>query len=344
MEAKVTYKSAGIDVNETDAAKRAMGAIITDERNTLNRFGAFASLIKLDTSRFSDPVLVMKTEEPGSKQLLAFEHDRVESVCADMINHLVNDCIVMGAEPLAVQDAIICGKFDKDLVLRAVRAMSDACKDNECALVGGETSVQPGVLGPGVYVLTSSIIGLVDRAKIVDGQQIRPGDSVIAVASNGLHTNGYTLVRALMKKNPALAASPVGGTTFLEAILKVHTPYYRAFKPLIQAGKLTGMAHITGGGIADNLARVLPGEVDAEVDLGKVKTLPVFSTIRKEASLEDAEMLRTFNCGVGMVLVARSGDAAAIVASLASSGLDSYAIGTVVAGSGKVRLEGRVSW
>lgn len=334
-----TYKSAGIDIDETDDAKTAMAGIVASDRTPLNRFGAFASVISLELASYKNPVLVMKTEEPGSKQMLAFKHDRIESVCADMINHLVNDCIVMGAKPLAVQDAIICGRFNKERVLRIVRGVSEACRLNDCVLVGGETSIQPGVVPDDGFILTSCIVGLADRDRLVDGRAIKVGDSLVAVASNGLHTNGYTLVRKLMTQYAELQSD-----AFVEQALAIHTAYYPALKSSIADGLLVGMAHITGGGIRDNLRRVLPSVVDAVVDLSEISVPTIFKTIKTVGRIADEEMLRTFNCGVGMVLVLRQGNVSEVVSRLRHSGLLAYQVGVVRAGRGDVELEGALQW
>ncbi|MCL2166047.1 MAG: AIR synthase related protein, partial [Clostridiales bacterium] len=198
-DAGLTYSKAGVDIQHTDILKTEMGKFIeTEHPRVLNGMGPFASLYDIKFDHIAHPVLVLKSEEPGSKQKLAAEYGYIESVCHDMINHLVNDIIVMGATPLAVLDTIVCGNADKDTILSIIKGISDACRENDCALVGGETSIQPGVVDQGTYILTSSIAGIVDKADILDGARIRQGDTVLAVASNGLHTNGYSLVRLLM--------------------------------------------------------------------------------------------------------------------------------------------------
>ncbi len=213
---KLTYADAGINIADTDALKREMAVSMqTTESRVLNSHGAFASLYDIHFPEYEHPVLVMKTEEPGSKQKLAFQHNRIRSICYDMINHLINDIIVMGAKPLAVQDAIITGAIDSDVISQIVRGVADACKEQDCVLTGGETSIQPGVLGKDTFILTSSIIGIVDKKNIIDGSSIREGDIVLALPSNGLHTNGYTLVRAILDKNPGLLDSMVDGESFI---------------------------------------------------------------------------------------------------------------------------------
>jgi phosphoribosylformylglycinamidine cyclo-ligase len=330
-----------VDIDVANDTKAGLGEFIDGkDPRVLNRVGAFASLFALDLTRFKEPVLVMKTEEPGSKQVLAAQHDRIESVCYDMINHLINDCVVMGAEPLAAQDLIICGRMEKSIVTRIVAACAAACAAQGCALTGGETTEQPDVVPVGTYILGSSVIGIVERAKIVDGSKIEIGDAVIALASSGPHTNGYTLIRDLLKRDPKLANELVGGRTFLDAVLEPHRCYYPALKGLFARGLVTGLAHITGGGIRENLDRILPPTVDASVSLSAYRIPPVFERIRRAGDVTDAEMLRTFNLGVGLVLVCRARDKAAVLAHLAQQGEDAYPLGEIVAGSGEVACRG----
>lgn len=346
MSDKLSYAGSGINIDETDQAKREMAkSLESRDPRVLNRIGAFASLFEASFPGIDKPVLVMKTEEPGSKQKLAFAAGKVEGICRDMINHLVNDCIVMGATPLMVQDAVITGAIEKEVVTALVAGMAAACRENECSLVGGETSIQPGVLGKGDYILTSSIVGVVDKDRIIDGSRIRAGDAVLALASNGLHTNGYTLVRKLMEKDPSILEARPGGAPFMEAILVPHRAYYPIVKGLFADPDLVGMAHITGGGIQDNLDRILPAGLDARVDLGKIETLPLFSLIKERGAVEDAEMLRTFNCGVGLCMVVRPESAPRVASAIEAQGCRAYPIGTIVAGGDrKVRFEGAMRW
>lgn len=345
MSEQLSYRSSGVDISVADAAKREMAKTLeTDNSRVLNKVGAFASLFDGKFPEYEHPVLVLKTEEPGSKQKLAFTNGHYRSICFDMINHLVNDIVVMGARPLTVQDAIICGKLDKDIVTTVVKAMAEACKAQDCVLTGGETSEQPGVLEAGTYILTSSIVGVVERSKIIDGSRIKKGDIVLAVASNGLHTNGYSLVRTLMQKIPDLAHSKLGASTFLEVILEPHTCYYHALKGLFGNSSLHGLAHITGGGIAGNLNRVLPKELDALIDLSKVRTLPVFGVIKRHGTVEDSVMLETYNAGVGLTVVCDPSAVNDICTHVKKAGHDTYPIGEITSGSQIVNYAGKISW
>ncbi|MCP4756887.1 MAG: phosphoribosylformylglycinamidine cyclo-ligase [Proteobacteria bacterium] len=337
MERKLSYKDSGVDIDVANQAKREMArSLETGDPRVLNKMGAFSSLYDIGFTEYDHPVLVLKTEEPGSKQLLAFRYDKIESVCFDMINHLVNDCIVMGARPLSVQDAIICGKLEKEKVTRIVTALSKACRQQECVLTGGETSEQPGVLEEGSIILTSSIVGIVNKNAVIDGSNIGKDDVVIGVQSSGLHTNGYTLVRRLMELQPEIVDRSVDGRSFLESILEPHRCYYRTVKSLFGRNLIKGMAHITGGGTGENLNRILPEDVDAEIDLAKYRPSPIFGFIRDHGHIGDTEMLRTFNLGVGLAIVSDKKDSRTIMNHIQSRNVDCYEIGRIVEGDGNV--------
>lgn len=331
-----------IDLANTTKAELASVIDGKDDR-ILNRVGAFSSLFLLDVKKYREPVLVLKTEEPGSKQVLAFKHDRIEAVCFDMINHLINDCIVMGAEPLAVQDLIICGKLEKPVVTRVVSAIAAACQVQGCVLTGGETTEQPDIVPEKTYILGSSIVGVVERDKIIDGSKIKPGDVVIALGSSGPHTNGYTLIRDLLAKNPSLASEKVGSTTFIDAVLEPHRCYYNSVKGLFD-NHLLGMAHITGGGIKENLNRILPKNVDASIDLEKYQVPEIFKVIQKASNASVDSMLRTFNMGIGLTLVCQPEMVQTVLDHLYECGEQAYVIGDILSGSGKVQCHGTLSF
>ena len=340
----LSYSKAGIDIAYTDSIKKEMEkSLETKDSRVLNGLGPFASLYDIKFPEIKDPVLVLKAEEPGSKQKLAIEYGYTESICHDMINHLVNDIIVMGARPLAVLDTIVCGNAEKDTIKTLVKGVSDACRENDCSLVGGETSSQPLVLDYGVYVLTSSIAGIVERSKVIDGSAIRDGDAILAVASNGLHTNGYSLVRLLMDKKPQIKTDIIDGMTFIEQIMKPHTPYYRAVRDLFADGSIRGMAHITGGGIEGNLCRIIPDGLNAKIDLSKIRIPNLFKYIRDNGNISDDEMLRTFNCGAGLIIVTSQQNKIMVMNHVCKS-CDCYEIGTMTKGDVKVSFENRLNW
>lgn len=326
------YKTSGVDIDKANTLKSGFKEILRDDPSVLNKVGAFASISDFSKLNFSDPVIVTKTEEPGSKQLLAFGFDMYESICYDMINHLVNDCIMVGAHPFVVQDCIVCGKLESDKVKRMVKAMANACESNGCTLVGGETSEQPGVIPAGTYILSSSIVGIVDRSKIVDGSAIKKGDDVIAISSNGPHTNGYTLIRAILVEHPEL----MNDQDFMQKIMTPHTPYYKVLRGIFSEVK--GMAHITGGGIGENLDRILPTNVNALINLDKIKILDVFKRIKDVGKVSDQDMLRTFNMGVGVIVVVSPEKTDKVIEHL-SKFCDAYRIGIITKGCKKVVFE-----
>lgn len=340
----LSYSKAGIDITYTDTIKKEMAKHLeTTDRRVLNGLGPFASLYDIHFPDMKEPVLVLKSEEPGSKQKLAMEYGYTESICHDMINHLVNDIVVMGAKPLAVLDTIVCGNAEKDTIKSLVKGVSEACKANECSLVGGETSIQPLVVEPGVYVLTSSIAGIAEKSKVIDGSKIEEGDAVLAIASNGLHTNGYSLVRLLMDKMPQIKLDKIDGLTFIEQIMKPHTSYYKAIKDLFGQDVIHGMAHITGGGIEGNLCRVIPDGLCARIDLSRLRILNIFKYIRNSGNISDEEMLHTFNCGVGFNLVVPQQDKEMVMKHVGKY-YDCYEIGVIAQGGDKIRFEGRIDW
>ncbi len=340
----LSYSKAGVDITYTDTIKKEITKHLeTNDSRVLNGLGPFASLYDIHFPEMKHPVLVLKSEEPGSKQKLAMEYGYTQSICHDMINHLVNDIVVMGAKPLAVLDTIVCGNAEKDTIKALVKGVSDACRENECSLVGGETSIQPLVVDAGVYVLTSGIAGIVEKSKVIDGSAIREGDAVLAIASNGLHTNGYSLVRLLMDKMPQIKLDKIDGCTFIEQIMKPHTPYYKAIKDLFQKEVLHGMAHITGGGIEGNLCRVIPDGLSTRIDLSALKVLNIFKYIRNAGSISDEEMLRTFNCGVGFNVVVPQEEKTMVIKHIRQY-YDCYEIGTIETGKEKVKFGNRINW
>lgn len=350
---KINYESSGVSIETANDVKNQFKDIVSSQTLThckpINRVGAFASLVELELGSYESPVFVLKSEEPGSKQLLAIENNRIEWIARDLINHLINDIIVMGADPCAVLDTIICGKFESERVLKLVDEISKACAENNCILVGGETSEQPGVLPIGRYILQASVMGIVDKSKIIDGSSIKEGDIIIALASNGLHTNGYSLVRKLMEQKPGILNEKICGQSFMDSILVPHTSYARGVKAVLEKnpGDIHGMAHITGGGIHDNLARIFHGDdLQADIDLSAIKIPQVFNIIKDYAHTTDDEMLSTFNMGVGLIMVVNKESADAVIAALQDVGTETYIIGQVSqsGGSSKVVFHNKLVW
>ncbi|MFB5761888.1 phosphoribosylformylglycinamidine cyclo-ligase [Paenibacillus medicaginis] len=345
MSNELSYEKSGVNIDIADAAKKEMAeSMITSDSRVINRPGAFASLFEARFEGVENPVLVLKAEEPGSKQLLAFQEDKVESICYDLINHLINDIIVMGAKPEVVLDIILCGKMEKNVVVRIVRGISDACKEQDCLLIGGETSEQPRVLPEGEYMLNASVLGVVDKSRIIDGSQIKIGDVVLALASNGLHTNGYSLVRKLLETRPEIMDEKIEGESFMETILRPHKCYYQELKNLFPQSVIKGMAHITGGGIAGNLNRILPPGTSARIELDRMEIMKIFEIIKNYGQVSDQDMLKTFNMGVGITLVADKNDVQMIRQHLQTKGCESYIIGEIIEGDQQVTYTGELNW
>lgn len=346
---KFSYKNSGIDISRTDSIKSELDDILAIEDNrVLNRVGAFASLFDISNlSMYESPVLVLKAEEPGSKQKLALENGKIGSVCHDMINHLVNDIAVMGADPLAVLDVIITGSVNESITKEIVSQISAACKNNCCSLVGGETSIQPGIVENELVVLSSTVTGIVEKSKIIDGSNINCDDIVVAVASNGVHTNGYTLIRTLLDNFPDLSQKKLkNGNTFLNEILLPHTAYYPFIKSLLKVVDVHGMAHITGGGIEGNLCRIIPTGLSSVISLDKIETLEVFKIIKEIGNIDDSEMLATFNCGVGLTIVIPKNEWSSLKNVADEMNINCYQIGEIKQKSDNkvIKFKGELKW
>lgn len=342
---KLTYEKSGVDINVADATKKEMAKYINSSNSRLlNKVGAFASLYDISDLGLKHPIMVLKTEEPGSKQKLSIQHGKIKEICYDMINHLTNDILVMGATPLTVQDAIICGKLESGVVKELVKNISEACKLNGSVLTGGETSEQPNVVDAGTYILTSSIVGVVEKDEIIDGSKICLGDSVIALASNGIHTNGYSFLRALMKEQPEVLKEKIDGVSFMDTILTPHRSYFQELMGLFSNRNLVGMAHITGGGIAGNLNRILPQGLSAEIVKSKIQILPIFKLLKKLTGTDDDEMLKTFNMGVGLTIVVKKGSEENFIKHFETFGLNSYVIGHITKGEQTVNYTGSLAY
>ena len=343
---KQTYANSGVDRDaHSEVTQGLRTRLKMKDPRILNKVGAFASLFEARFPGITDPVLVLKAEEPGSKQLLAKQFNNIDNIGFDMINHLINDIIVMGARPLAVLDVIIVGKLVKKEVNTIIAAINQACENQECSLVGGEISEQPGVLPEGVFVLSSSVVGVVSKSKIINGSRIKKGDKVIALASNGLHTNGYSLVRKLIATNPKILKTKVAGESFIDAALKPHIAYYPYLKKIISSPKVHGLAHITGDGISGNLERIMPAGLSARVHLDKIEVLPIFHVIKEVGGVPEDDMIANLNIGVGMTMVTSAKEESKMISYLESKGIHAYDIGEIIEDKDNtVKYSGRINW
>jgi phosphoribosylformylglycinamidine cyclo-ligase len=343
---KQTYAAAGVDRDgHSDITQGLRSRLTTNDPRILNRVGAFASLFKADFPGISDPVLVLKAEEPGSKQLLAKQFNKIDNIGFDMINHLINDIIVMGAKPLAVLDVIVTGKLVKEDINKIITAINQACVNQDCSLVGGEISEQPGVLAEGVFVLSSSVVGVVSKKKIIDGSRIKKGDKVIAMASNGLHTNGYSLIRKLIADKPSILKAKVDGKTFIDAVLQPHTAYYPYLKDILGSSKVCGLAHITGDGICGNLERILPAGLSALVRIDKIEVLPIFKVIKDIGVVPEEDMINNLNMGVGVIMVTSPREETTMINYLETKNIHAYHIGEIIEDEENiVKFSGKINW
>jgi phosphoribosylformylglycinamidine cyclo-ligase len=339
------YRQSGVDI---DAGLEVVRRITSLARGTftpgvISEIGSFGGLFRLGAADIEDPVLVASADGVGTKLRVAFMTAVHTTIGADLVNHCVNDILVQGAQPLFFLDYFATGRLDPDVAVQIVEGLAAACRENGCALLGGETAEMPGFYADGEYDLAGFIVGVVARHQLIDGRGIAPGDALIGMPSSGLHTNGYSLARRIAFEVAGLTVDsvvPELGTTIGRALLAPHRSYLPALRPLLATGVIKGMAHITGGGITDNLPRILPAGTSAAVTRSAWKTPAIFEWLQRTAAVPDADMLRTFNMGIGLIVVCAPEDADAVLHTLADAGEKAAVrIGTIRAGGDGVRYE-----
>jgi phosphoribosylformylglycinamidine cyclo-ligase len=333
------YREAGVDVAQADVAKAAIGRLAKATFNAavLTEIGSFGGMFRPDLSRYKDPVLVASTDGVGTKIHVATAMGVHDTVGYDLVAHCVNDILVQGAVPLFFLDYIALGKMDTAKVEAIVSGLTRACSEFGCPLIGGETAEMPGTYAPDDYDLAGFIVGIVDREKALTGKDVQAGDVLLGLPSAGLHTNGYTLARKVLFEHLGHRADThldELGTSVGGALLAPHRSYLAALEPLIERGKLRALVHITGGGFPGNIPRVLPSGLGARVRRGSWDTPAIFRLIQAGGAVSDDEMFRTFNMGVGMVVVVAPENLHEVEHSLERRGETSFVIGSVVAGSG----------
>ncbi len=337
------YARAGVDIDAaTDAVDRMKAHIkATLTPGALSETGSFGGMFALSAlGPLRDPVLVSSIDGVGTKLKIAFATGRHGTIGKDLVSHCVNDILVQGARPLFFLDYFGTGRLDPHVAAEVVRGLADGCRAAGCTLIGGETAEMPGLYAPGEYDLAGCIVGLVEREKIVDGKSVRPGDVVLGLASDGLHTNGYSLARQALLEDAGMALNAevpaLGGTTLADALLWPHRCYAPAILPLLALlpTPIKAMAHITGGGFVDNIPRVLPDGVGVRIDLNAWEVPPLFRLIQRAGGVSDAEMFRVFNMGIGFVVIAAPEQAEGVLASLRASGETAYRLGEAVEGAG----------
>jgi phosphoribosylformylglycinamidine cyclo-ligase len=332
------YARAGVDVDLGNRLKKQIQSLVrrTHGPQVLGKIGGFGGLFHASFPRMREPVLVASVDGVGTKLKLAFAMDKHDTVGMDLVNHCVDDIAALGARPLFFLDYIGCQKLESRVFQQLLKGISRACKAGACALLGGETAQMPGMYRKGEYDLAGCIVGVVDRARIIDGRNIKPGDVVLGLGSNGLHTNGYSLARKILFEKMRLKPnSPLPGSaiTIGEELLRVHKNY----QPLlakVPVGMIKGLAHITGGGLVDNLPRILPSNCDAVIETKSWRVPRIFKILQKNGNVDRHEMYQVFNMGIGMVVVVAERSARS-----AMSILRAKRIGRIEHGTAKVRLK-----
>jgi phosphoribosylformylglycinamidine cyclo-ligase len=342
------YAEAGVDISRADDAKQRIARLArrTFTRGVLSQIGTFGALFELDRKRWREPVLVASADGVGTKLKIAFTMGVHSTVGMDIVNHCVNDILTQGAEPLFFMDYLALGKMEPRVVEQIIDGMSRACKQAGCALIGGETAEMPGFYPPGEYDLAGFIVGAVEKKKVLDGKAVRAGDALIALASSGLHTNGFSLARKLVfgvaghKADDYVAE--VGGKIGAE-LLRPHRCYWPLLKNIVRKGWVSAMAHITGGGITENLPRVLARNTQAVVELGSWPVPRIFSYLARIGKIERDELLRTFNMGAGMILVVPAKHVSNVERELKRCREKFFRIGHIQPGRPRVVYGGRLS-
>lgn len=342
---RLTYAAAGVDVDRGNAAVARLGAHVrrTHRPGVLGGLGGFGGLFELDVSRYPNPVLVSGTDGVGTKLKVAFAAGRHNTVGQDLVAMCANDVAVQGAEPLFFLDYIATARIDPVQIEQIVAGIADGCALAGCALLGGETAELPGLYAAGEYDLAGFCVGVVSRERIIDGSRIRPGDALVGLASAGLHSNGYSLARRVLLRADggafALAETPPAlGRSVADELLQPTRIYARTLLKLYAEFDVRGAAHITGGGLSENVPRMLPAGCRARLDAATWPVPPVFGLIQQLGRVEPAEMLRTFNMGLGMVLAVPAAAAAAVAAAAVAAGEQAFVVGEVVAGETGVEV------
>ena len=336
----LSYREAGVDI---DAAERAMGGVarlLHDTRtpDTLSDLGSFGGLYRVPGG-YRSPVLVASTDGVGTKLKIAFMTGRHDTVGEDLVNHCVNDILVQGAIPLFFLDYLGLGKLEPGVVECVVGGVARGCKRNGCALLGGETAEMPDFYAPGEYDLAGTIVGIVEEDRVLDGSRVRIGDAIVAIASDGLHTNGYSLARKIVFEAMGLGVNdPFPGEpgSVGDVLLRQHRSYLQPLRPLLEQEVVRALAHITGGGLLDNVPRVLPEGTSARIERASWEVPPVFQVLQRAGGVDGREMFRAFNMGIGMVVIVDAADAGSVVSHLRRSGENAWIAGEIVSGGREI--------
>ncbi len=337
----LSYQDAGVDI---DAGNRLVDRIGPIARTTLRPgvlggLGGFGALFQLPTDRYREPVLVSGTDGVGTKLKLAMQMERHDTIGIDLVAMCVNDLIVQGAEPLFFLDYFATGHLEVETATRVIEGIAEGCRQAGCALIGGETAEMPGMYADGEYDLAGFSVGVVEKSRILDGTQARPGDRLVGIASSGPHSNGYSLIRKIVEVSGADLHAPFGETTLGEALLTPTRIYVKPALEVLGSHPVHAVAHITGGGLPENLPRVMPPGTRAVIDRTSWQWPPLFRWLQEQGNVEEREMYRTFNCGVGLVLTVPAAVAAEVITTLEQSGERAWELGRVEAADGPATVE-----
>ena len=330
--AGLSYLDAGVDIDAgNELVERIKPAVKSTNRSgVITGLGGFGGLFQLDVNRYKEPLLVSGTDGVGTKLLLARQLNRHDTIGIDLVAMCVNDILTCGAEPLFFLDYYATGKLKIDNAAAVIEGIAEGCRQSQCALIGGETAEMPGMYGEDEYDLAGFTVGVVDRPKLIDGSNIMAGHELLGLQSSGPHSNGYSLIRKVLEQSADDPSMPMDGHTLGEALLAPTRIYVKTLLPLIEQYTIDGMAHITGGGLSENIVRVIPDDLGLEINLGAWDFPEVFNWLQENGGIAEAEMLRTFNCGIGMVLLVSQDNTAEIAEALEQSGESVYRLGRVI--------------
>ena len=349
MEQKA-YARAGVDIDLGNRVKSKLPDLLasTHRPEVLGKVGGFGGLFALNTRKYKQPVLVSSVDGVGTKLKIAFAMNRHDTIGQDLVNHCVNDIAVLGAEPLFFLDYLGTGKLEPDVFTQIIQGFAKACAENNCALIGGETAQMPGFYQEGEYDLSGTIVGVVEKGRMLNGKSIRPGDAVIGLPSSGLHTNGYSLARKILFDELKLQPRdylPDLSNTLGDELLKIHVSYgplvqklLKKFNPAGAGRAIKGLAHITGGGFIDNIPRVLPRNCDVVIRKNSWEALPIFELLAEKGGVSEQELYQVFNMGIGMVVITASAKADTVLKFIHGQKQSAWLIGEVKKGSGQVSV------
>ncbi len=345
MKKRLTYRDAGVDIQRgEELVSRISGAAAATRRaGVMGGLGGFGGLFDLAQAGYRNPVLVSSTDGVGTKLLLAIELDRHDSIGLDLVAMCVNDIVVQGAEPLLFLDYFATGKLAVDTAETVITGIASGCEEAGATLLGGETAEMPGMYPAGHYDLAGFCVGAVEKERLIDGSKVTAGDVVLGLASSGIHSNGYSLVRHILDTRQISLAEKHADRTLGDLLLTPTRIYVRSLLRTLKEHDLHALAHITGGGLTENIPRVIPSGLCAEIDLANWRLPEIFCWLRDQADLEQQELLRTFNCGIGMVVVAAAADAAAVTAALTAAGETVYEIGVIRHADEAICFRGRLT-